>query len=140
MGVGGGRSSLRPSSPPALILLDTNGVLWLHHGHRRGRRLEAPAPRLYASPASLLEIQFLVESGRVRLRPGSTAEDLVLDDRWLLDEPPSVRWFQRALEISWTRDPFDRLLVAHARLRGWRLATGDAEILDHLGPEGSVEL
>jgi PIN domain nuclease of toxin-antitoxin system len=102
MGIGGGRSSLRP--------------------------------------ASLLEIQFLVESGRVRLRPGSTAEDIVLDDRWLLDEPPSVRWFQRALEISWTRDPFDRLLVAHARLRGWRLATGDAEILDHLGPEGSVEL
>jgi PIN domain nuclease of toxin-antitoxin system len=123
-----------------VILLDTNGVLWLHHGHRRGRRLAVPAGRLYASPASLLEIQFLVEAGRVRLRPGFAAGDVLVDDRWLLDEPPSVGWFERALEVSWTRDPFDRLLIAHARLRGWRLATGDVEILNRLGPEGSVEL
>jgi PIN domain nuclease of toxin-antitoxin system len=43
-----------------------------------------------------------------------------------------VEWFTKALELGWTRDPFDRLLVAHARLRGWRLATGDARLLEQL--------
>jgi len=36
------------------------------------------------------------------------------------------------MALSWTRDPFDRLLVAHARLRGWRLATADTTLLAHL--------
>jgi len=92
------------------------------------------------SPASLLEIQFLVEAGRIRLRSGATASRLAEDDRWALDDPPSVGWFGRALEIGWTRDPFDRLLIAHARLRGWRVATSDRVLLDRLGPDGSVEL
>jgi PIN domain nuclease of toxin-antitoxin system len=92
------------------------------------------------SPASLLELQFLVEAGRLRLRAGAAARDLVEDDRWAIDDPPSGEWFRRAVDIGWTRDPFDRLLVAHARLRGWRIATGDAELLERLGPHGSLEL
>jgi len=28
----------------------------------------------------------------------------------------------------------------HAALRGWRLATGDGDLLDRLGPGGSFEL
>src|SRR6185295_18123622 len=77
------------------------------------------------SPASLLELQFLIEAGRIRLREG-TLEQLAEDDRWLVDDPPAAAWFGRAVDLSWTRDPFDRLLVAHARYRGWRLATADA--------------
>lgn len=91
------------------------------------------AGRLYVSPASLLEVQFLVETGRVRLRPGATVSDLARDERWLLDDPPAAAWFDRALELAWTRDPFDRLLVAHAALRRWRLATGDGELVERLG-------
>lgn len=123
-----------------MILLDTNAVLWLHHGHRRARRLDPEAGGLYMSPASLLEIQVLIEAGRIRLRSGTTAALLTEDDRWMLDDPPSIAWFDRALEIGWTRDPFDRLLAAHARLRGWRIATSDAELLDRLGPDRTVEL
>jgi hypothetical protein len=33
-----------------------------------------------------------------------------------------------------------QLLVAHARLRGWRLATGDAELVERLGRAGCIEL
>ena len=123
-----------------MILLDTNAVLWLHQGHRRAGRLETQSSRLYMSPASLLELQFLVEAGRLRLRSGAAASDVAEDDRWVVDDPPSSDWFRRAVEIGWTRDPFDRLLVAHARLRGWRIATGDGELLDHLGPDACVEL
>lgn len=58
----------------------------------------------------------------------------------MLDDPPAVEWFLRALDVGWTHDPFDRLLVAHAGLRGWRVATGDDELLERLGPAGSFEL
>jgi len=118
-----------PQTP--VILLDTNALLWLHRGHPRSRPLTRSAARLYLSPATVLELQILVEVGRMRLKPRATVSDLVKDDRWMLDDPPAARWFERALAASWTRDPFDRLIVAHAQLRGWRIATGDAAILQH---------
>ena len=116
-----------------MILLDTHALLWLDRSHRRTRPLSRWAGRLYLSPASLLELQFLLEAGRVRLRAGLTPAAFVEDPRWLLDSPPSDAWFEAAWEVGWTRDPFDRLLVAHVRLRGWRLATADRELLDALG-------
>jgi PIN domain nuclease of toxin-antitoxin system len=50
----------------------------------------------------------------------------------VLDDPPATPWFEAALDLGWTRDPFDRLLVAHARLRRWRLATADDRLLSRL--------
>ena len=123
-----------------MILLDTNALVWLDQGHRRARPLVHARRRLYVSPASLLEIQFLKEAGRARLGAGSSVAGLADDERWLLDDPPAAAWFDRALALGWTRDPFDRLLVAHAGLRGWRLATGDRDLIERLGPALSVPL
>ena len=50
----------------------------------------------------------------------------------MLDCPPFDAVIWKALPLSWTRDPFDRLLVAHAKHRGWRFATSDQEISQHL--------
>lgn len=123
-----------------MILLDTNAVLWWHRGHRRAAALERFAGGACISPACVLELQFLVEAGKLRLRAGTATRDLVEDDRWLVDDPPSAAWFERAAIESWTRDPFDRLIVAHAALRGWKLATGDAALLARLGAESVIEL
>ena len=90
-------------------------------------------------PATLLELRFLVEAGRIRLRSG-TVRALLDDERWAIDEPPSLEWFERAAEESWTRDPFDRLIVSHARLRRWPLATGDGPVLDQLRPSERLAL
>lgn len=114
-----------------MILLDTHAAIWLAKGHRRARPL-ARHPRLYLSPASLLEVQFLQEIGRVRLTEGRSAAALADDTRWLLDDPSAATWFEHACGVSWTHDPFDRLLVAHARMRGWKLATADDLILAQL--------
>jgi PIN domain nuclease of toxin-antitoxin system len=57
-----------------------------------------------------------------------------------VDAVPSSDWFEKAGEESWTHDPFDRLIVAHARLRRWRLATGDAAVLDQLRPSERIDL
>ncbi len=94
---------------------------------------------MYVSPATLLELQFLEESGRLRL-PKGNPQVLAVDDRWVLDDPPAASWFAIALELSWTRDPFDRLIAAHARLRGWRLATADDALLKGLGPRHTLEI
>jgi PIN domain nuclease of toxin-antitoxin system len=122
-----------------VILLDTNALIWLDQGHTRSRPLERQTRRLYISPATLLELQFLIEAGRIRLRAG-TLQSLAEDDRWLLDDPPAADWFTGATEVGWTRDPFDRLLVAHARLRGWRFATADKMILKRLAPGERIEV
>lgn len=122
-----------------VILLDTNALIWLAQGHHRVAFLASGAARLYVSPASLLELQFLIEAGRVRLR-ASGLDKLANDSRWVLDDPPSAGWFQHAWGLTWTRDPFDRLLVAHARLRGWKLATADSKVLDHLDASQAVAL
>ena len=123
-----------------MILLDTHALLWFDRSHRRSRPLARWGGRLYISPASLLELQFLLEAGRARLRPGSTPTAFAEDPRWLLDSPPSAAWFEAAWGVGWTHDPFDRLLVAHARHRGWRLATADRELLQALGEREVLEL
>ena len=123
-----------------VILMDTSALLWLLAGHPRSRPLAKWAGRLYASPISLLEVQFLIEAQRIRTKSGFQTADLASDPRWLIDEPPSLAWVEAAFSVSWTRDPFDRLIFAHSRYRGWRLATADAEMLKHLGPRHAFEL
>jgi len=123
-----------------VILMDTSALLWLLAGNQRCRPLAKWAGRLFASPISLLEVQFLIEAQRIRTKSGFQTADLANDPRWLIDDPPSLAWIEAALNDSWTRDPFDRLIFAHSRYRGWRLATADAEMLNHLGPRHLFEL
>ena len=114
-----------------MILLDTNALIWLAQGHRRARPLQG-VPRLHISPASLLELQFLVETGRLRFKDRASVDSVVSDDRWQLDEPSAGPWFAAACEYGWTRDPFDRLIVSHARLRRWKLARADEQLIEQL--------
>ncbi len=117
-----------------MILLDTNAVIWLLTGHRRAKPLMESGARLYLSPVSLLELKFLIECGRLE-EVGENALDAVSSDpRWHLDDPSSERLFNAALALDWTRDPFDRLLVAHARCRRWKFATGDRRLRERLPP------
>jgi PIN domain nuclease of toxin-antitoxin system len=123
-----------------VILLDTNALIWLEQRHPRARVLAAGGKRLYISPASVLELQFLMEAGRIRLKNATIADITQRDDLWALDDLPAAAWFDRALDLSWTRDPFDRLIVAHARLRGWRLATADASLIEQLSSRECVPI
>lgn len=128
---GGREGPVVRASAAAVILLDTHAAIWIAQRHKRVRPLEQ-FPRLYLSPATVLEIQFLAESGRLRMAGGQTPASLAGDDRWRVDDPPALKWFAAACEFDWTRDPFDRLLVAHAHVRGWKLATADELLIDRL--------
>jgi PIN domain nuclease of toxin-antitoxin system len=122
-----------------MILLDTHAVIWLDQSHPRARTLSRTSTPLSISPATLLELQFLSEAGRIRFK-NNDVQALAVDDRWTVDEPPAAAWFAVALDITWTRDPFDRLIAAHAEFRGWRLATADTVLLKELGPRLTLEL
>jgi PIN domain nuclease of toxin-antitoxin system len=121
-----------------VILLDTNAIIWLQIGHPRTRQLARLSQPLHVSPASMLELQFLVEAGRLEL--AADFAQIAAAMGWLVDDPPAAAWFEIATDLGWTRDPFDRLLVAHAQLRGWRLATGDAAIVEQLGVRRTLPL
>lgn len=123
-----------------MILLDTNAVLWALSGHRRAQPLTRGGERLYLSPVSLLELAYLIELDKLRPTEPEPLARIAADPRWTLDSPPSDRLFGAALDLDWTRDPFDRLLVAHASYRRWRLATGDRKLLERLPPDRAVAL
>ena len=123
-----------------MILLDTNALIWLHGHDERAAALARGGGRLYVSPASVLELQFLNETGRLRFKRNTSLTQIVHDDRWVIDDPPSAAWFEVATGVGWTRDPFDRLLVAHARLRKWPLATSDRHVIEQLRRGEYVEL
>lgn len=133
------RAGLHAAAEAAVILLDTTALIWLAQGHGRARPLRS-FPRLHISPASLLEVQFLLEAGRLRFKDKVSAGTLASDSRWQLDEPGAAKWFVAACEFGWTRDPFDRLIAAHARVRRWKLATADEQLLEHLPPSEVLAL
>jgi PIN domain nuclease of toxin-antitoxin system len=115
-----------------MILLDTSAVLFLLTGHRRADPLRAHAGRLRFTPVVLLELQFLQEVGRGVFTTDRPADAVAADPRWTVDDPPLSFLIRNALELTFTRDPFDRLIMAHAIHRGWRLATSDGAMIDHL--------
>jgi PIN domain nuclease of toxin-antitoxin system len=119
-----------------VILLDTHALVWLLSGHGRARRLPR-RERLFVSPVSLLELRILEELGRFEVTGPGRLDD---DARFAVDNPSAAALFDGAAALPWTRDPFDRLIVGHALMRAWRLATADARILAHLPKEQVFEL
>lgn len=108
-------------------ILDTHFLLWIVTESDRLRSfpwLDRYRPWV-VSPVSLLEVQFLSEVGRVEVRNPEFTETLLEDSRFLIDEVPLLSLVRRAMELTWTRDPFDRLLAAHSAVRRLPLCTVD---------------
>jgi PIN domain nuclease of toxin-antitoxin system len=119
-----------------LIHLDTHVAVWLHA--RMFGELSDPAQTalasgsLYVSPAVVLELAFLHEIGRIASPPGVILADLESNLALAQTETPFALVAETALGMSWTRDPFDRLIVADARASGAGLVTRDRRIRQHL--------
>jgi PIN domain nuclease of toxin-antitoxin system len=112
------------------VLLDTHFLLWTALGVDRLREfpwLDAYRP-WGVSPVSLLEIQFLAEVGRLEVRQPDFSRAVASDPRFVVDEAPLMALVGKALPLSWTRDPFDRLLAAHSEARRVPLCSLDERI------------
>ncbi len=111
-------------------LLDTHFLAWIVTS---SERLDSyPWLSKYRpwglSPISLLELQYLAEIGRLKVKNPEFTETLLSDSRFLVDELPLIALIQHSLHLTWTRDPFDRLLCAHSRARRIPLCTVDRDI------------
>jgi PIN domain nuclease of toxin-antitoxin system len=115
------------------ILLDTHFLIWILLGaDRLGAYPWLDEHRPWGiSPVSMLELQYLGETGRLELDADRLLHALQRDGRFVLDEPPLVALIERALPLTWTRDPFDRLLAAHSLTRRIPLCTVDRELQRH---------
>ncbi|MBI4473884.1 MAG: PIN domain-containing protein [Acidobacteria bacterium] len=117
-------------------LLDTHFVVWIALDSSRLKKypwLPKYQPWV-VSPVSLLEIQFLVEAGRGKVDSRGFAQAIMADPRFQVDDAPLATLIQKALGLSWTRDPFDRLIAAHSLVRRVPLCSVDAVMLDNHKP------
>ncbi|MHB8619417.1 MAG: PIN domain-containing protein, partial [Chloroflexota bacterium] len=103
-----------------------------------GRRDLIPAPvqrwlnreQLGVSPFTRLELAYLYEIGRVRTPAQVVIGELGPSLELVVADAPVALVCEAALDLTWTRDPFDRLLCAQATATS--LVTKDETIRRHL--------
>ncbi len=113
----------------AVAYLDTHVAAWLFAGDvtrlSAAARVAIEKDDLLVSPAVVLELQYLYETKRVADRAEVVVEDLRHRLNVRVCDLPFPDVARRALALSWTRDPFDRLIVAQAAVRDAKLVTKD---------------
>jgi len=116
--------------------LDTQVVVWLAQG-----KLARISPRavpileqanLLISPMVLIELEYLYEVSRIKL----SSRDIQLKIQHELGvtvcDLPFTTVANVVLDERWTRDPFDRIIVAQAKAKGFApLLSSDEEIRLH---------
>lgn len=112
--------------------LDTHVVAWLAAG--AVYELSAPARTAIdaeapiVSPVVELELTFLHEIGRLTVPAADILRDLERRIGLTPDTTPFTTVSAAASQLSWTRDPFDRLIVGAASCADSPLVTRDPRI------------
>ena len=119
-----------------IAYLDTNVVLWLAAGDLpRIPSVARQAIRnsdLLISPMVEVELQYLFEVGRLALSPDDILLKIKHEVAARICELPFPLVAKAALHENWTREPFDRLIVAQAKANGFAtLITADTRIREH---------
>ncbi len=118
------------------LYLDTHIVVWLRQKELQKfspKALEAieQAGQLFVSPMVELELKFLHEIGRISETPYNILGDLGAMIGLKMEDYSFNEVIQKAMLIDWTRDPFDRIIVAHAMSQERKLLTKDEKILSY---------
>lgn len=117
-----------------LIYLDTHVAAWLFAGRTdllpQAVRTLLDEHDLLVSPAVKLELQYLYEIQRTAEPARVVIETLERELGLKVCDLPFPGVVEIAVDQDWTRDPFDRLIVSQAILRGVALITKDRDIRD----------
>lgn len=120
----------------SVVYLDTHSVCWLYEG--LSEKLSQPAieaiesGHLLVSPMVDLELQYLYEIGKIAEGSEKILSTLAEDIELQVSTTPFSRIVIEARSIHWTRDPFDRLIVAEVMIiPDAQLVTKDRTIRDH---------
>ena len=87
--------------------------------------------KLLMSPMVKLELQYMFELGRIKVDADEVLKKMQNEFDIKLGERAFRDVCNKAESISWTRDTFDRLIVAEAMLANMPLITSDRTILAH---------
>ena len=119
-----------------IVYLDTNAAVYL--AQRGTARFDREARRLIergdlrVSPMVLLEFEYMSEIGRSALRAQDVLRKLEQELGVRVCDLPFSDVARAALDEKWTRDPFDRIIVAQAKVNGLApLISSDEEIAEH---------
>ena len=115
-----------------MIYLDTHVVAWLYAGRSD---LLSPKVRdmlrdndILISPIIFLELQYLYEIECIGVEADKVVDDLKRSIGLQLCTQAFSSVVKKAALQSWTRDPFDRMIVAQAAIKNSPLVTRDKEI------------
>jgi len=117
--------------------LDTHAAVALYEGRSKvfgtasTRLLESSA--LLISPVVALELEFLFEIQRLTAPSEEIVERLASEIGVVTSNDSIAQVIRLAMPLRWTRDPFDRMLVATAELHRSPLITRDRKIRQHYG-------
>jgi PIN domain nuclease of toxin-antitoxin system len=119
-----------------IAYLDTQVVVWLCQKQlnklTRAAIEAIEANDLLISPMVMLELQYLYELKRTLQPAQALIGQLEAEIGVQVCGYPFPSIIQSGLHESWTRDPFDRTIVAHARSNRYSpLVTSDAEMRRH---------
>jgi PIN domain nuclease of toxin-antitoxin system len=118
-----------------IAYLDTHSAVRIAEGRGRiGRDAARLVQRaeLLISPMALLEMEYLFEIGRTALPGRDVLTKLEHELGVRLCDMSFAEVARAAVHEKWTRDTFDRMIVAHARVNGLApLISADETIAEH---------
>ncbi|HPI15711.1 MAG TPA: PIN domain-containing protein [Spirochaetota bacterium] len=118
-----------------MVFIDTHIAIWLYNGNTqmlsaKGKRaLETSDIRV--TPMVKLEIEYLYEIGKIKKGPDEILSALSDSIDLRIDDIPLTDLVETAIGEKWTRDPFDRMIVGHAKKRNAVLISADHNIAKH---------
>ncbi|MCF7929631.1 MAG: PIN domain-containing protein [Spirochaetales bacterium] len=118
-----------------MIYLDTHVVVWIYQKERdrfsrKGQEL-IETEDLIVSPFVELEIEYLFEIEKIRDRSTVILDYLRKQIALKISEVSFSEVIKKAGTLKWTRDPFDRIIIANAAVQDIPLLTKDRKILTH---------
>jgi PIN domain nuclease of toxin-antitoxin system len=120
---------------PRLTFLDTHIVCWLYEGRldliSPPAQAEMESGLLRISPTALLEVHYLHEIGRITKTANQIYAALSQEIGLRTGDANFAEVAAKAQTLNWTRDPFDRLIVAEALVSDGVLVTRDEKIREH---------
>ena len=118
-----------------MIYLDTHIVVWLYAGllnkFNQSVITTLNESEILISPIVHLELQYLFEIERVKEPANVIVSDLTDRIGLRICEKAFNAVVNQSVKMTWTRDPFDRLIVANAALNDNILISKDTNILEH---------
>lgn len=105
-----------------ICYLDTHPAIWLAEAniqklsHKALSYIERADVRI--SPLVVLEFEYLYETNRTIMTPQQIVYKLSAELQSAVCDYPFAIIAEIAIGETWTRDPFDRLIVSHAKANG----------------------